>query len=198
MKKSTLNILADAVLLVLMAAMTGTGLLIRTVLIPGEERWEVYGRNVNLTLAGLDRYEWGMIHLQISAAFVVLLILHIALHWKLIKGLCRRIIPGGLLRWTAGAVLILVCFILAGFPIAVKPEVSETGGGGAQVGAQGRGQVEAQVGGQGRGQGRGQGQGQGGGQGQGQGGGQGRGRETWEKPRFQVPAEDQDKQVETP
>jgi hypothetical protein len=59
MKKSKLNLIIDALLLVCMAAITGIGLLMKNVLVPGYKRWDIYGRNVELYFWGLDRHQWG-------------------------------------------------------------------------------------------------------------------------------------------
>jgi len=52
MEKSKLNLVIDALLLLCLAAIAGIGLLIKYVLVPGYQRWEIYGRNVSLFLLG--------------------------------------------------------------------------------------------------------------------------------------------------
>ncbi len=48
MKKSKLNLIIDALLLLCIAAIGGIGFLMKYVLVPGSQRWEIYNRNVDL------------------------------------------------------------------------------------------------------------------------------------------------------
>ena len=66
-----------------MSVIIGTGFLIKYTLISGQERWDVYGRKVELYLLGLDRHQWGMIHLILGFVLMGLLIAHIVFHWKI-------------------------------------------------------------------------------------------------------------------
>jgi hypothetical protein len=57
MKKSKLNLIIDTLLLLCIAAIGGIGFLMKYVLIPGYQRWEIYERNVDLFLWGMGRHE---------------------------------------------------------------------------------------------------------------------------------------------
>jgi hypothetical protein len=57
MTKSKWNFLIDVNMLLFMGIITGIGFLIKYTLIPGSERWDVYGRNVDLSFMGLDRHQ---------------------------------------------------------------------------------------------------------------------------------------------
>ena len=127
MKKSKLNLVVDALLLLCLATIAGIGLLIKYVLVPGYQRWEIYGRNVSLFLWGLDRHQWGTIHFIIGLVFLALLVLHVVLHWSMIVGIYHRLIPNRFARWVAALILICVTIILFAFPYFVKPEVLEQG-----------------------------------------------------------------------
>ena len=129
MKKSKLNLVIDALLLLCVAAILGIGLLIKYILVPGYQRWEIYGRNVSLFLWGLDRHRWGTIHLIIGLVFLALLVLHVALHWDMIVGIYRKLIPNRFARWITALVLICLTILLFGFSYFVKPEVLEYGAG---------------------------------------------------------------------
>ena len=129
MKKSKLNLIIDALLTLCIAAIVGIGLLIKYVLVPGYQRWEIYERNVSLFLWGLDRHQWGTINFILGLVFSALLILHIVLHWPMIIGIYRRLIPNRLARWTIAFVLIFVTLLLIAFPYLIKPEVIEHGQG---------------------------------------------------------------------
>ena len=98
MKRAKLNLIIDALLLLCLAAIAGIGLLIKYVLVPGHQRWEIYGRNVSLFLWGLDRHQWGTIHFIIGLVFLSLLVLHVVLHWSMVVGVYRRLIPNRFAR----------------------------------------------------------------------------------------------------
>lgn len=129
MTRSKLNLVIDALLLLCIAAIAGIGLLIKYVLVPGYQRWEIYGRNVSLFLWGLDRHQWGTIHFIIGLVFLALLVLHIILHWPMIVGIYLRLIPNRFVRWITALILICLAILLFVFSYLVKPEVSEQGQG---------------------------------------------------------------------
>ena len=127
MKKSKLNLIIDAFLLLCIAAIVGIGLLIKYVLVPGFQRWDIYGRNVSLFLCGLDRHQWGTIHFTIGLIFLALLVLHIILHWQMIVGIYRELIPNRFARRVTALIVLMVTIILFAFPYFVKPEIIEQG-----------------------------------------------------------------------
>ena len=129
MKKSKVNLVIDGLLLVCMSAIVGIGLLMRNVLIPGYKRWDLYDRNVELYFWGLDRHQWGTIHFITGLVFLALLILHIALHWPIIVGIYRKLIPNLAARWIAVLILLSLAMVLAFFSFTVKPDVQEQGRG---------------------------------------------------------------------
>ena len=129
MKKSKLNLIIDALLLLSAAAIVGIGLLIKYVLVPGYLRWEIYGRNVNLSLWGLDRHQWGTIHFIVGLIFLVLLVLHIVLHWTVIVSIYRELIPNRLVRWIIALILVCITIALIVFPYFIKPEIAKQGHG---------------------------------------------------------------------
>jgi len=132
MKKSKINLIIDALLLLCMAAIAGIGLLMRNVLVPGYKRWEIYNSNVELYFRGLDRHQWGTIHFVIALVFLALLILHIVLHWSMIVGIYRKLIPNLAARWIAVLILLVLTTVLVSFSFAVKPDVHEQGRGRAR------------------------------------------------------------------
>jgi len=52
--------------------LTSTGLLLHGKLPPGSGRASIWG---------LTRHEWGDIHLVLACTFIVLIVLHLGLHW---------------------------------------------------------------------------------------------------------------------
>jgi len=129
MTKSKINLIIDALMLLCVAAITGIGLLIKYVLVPGQARWAIYGRNVELFFWGLDRHQWGTVHLTIGLVLITLLILHIILHWTMILAIYRCLILNRLIRRIIVVVLICLTALFLVFSCFVKPEVREGGRG---------------------------------------------------------------------
>jgi len=132
MKNSKLNLIIDGLLLLCIAGIVGIGLLIKYVLVPGYMRWEIYGRNVEMFFWGLNRHQWGTIHLVIGIVFLALLVLHIVLHWSMIIGIYRKLMPNRFARWITALILIFMTILLFAFSYFVKPEVYEQGRGKGQ------------------------------------------------------------------
>lgn len=120
------NFILDLLLLVLLAAMAGVGFLMKWVLVPGFKITEIYHTNQGeLYYLGLDRHEWGTIHLIISLVFLAVLILHILFHWTQILCLFRRYIPGKGSRIIVTSLLLLGSFVLFVFPLFINPVLGE-------------------------------------------------------------------------
>jgi len=130
MTKPKLNLIIDALLLLCLGAIVGIGLLIKYVLVPGFQRREIYGGNVELLFWGMGRHEWGAVHLVLGYVFAGLLVLHVVLHWRVVVGIYCRLIPNRLLRYVTAAVLVAATVVLVGFSVLVKPDV-QAGGHGA-------------------------------------------------------------------
>jgi hypothetical protein len=123
MKKAKLNLIIDVLLLLALAMIAGIGLLMKIVLVPGYMRREIYGRNVELFFWGLDRHQWGAIHFIISIVFIALIILHIVLHWQMIVGIYRNLIPNRSVRWIIALILLAITILLSVFPYFIKPKI---------------------------------------------------------------------------
>lgn len=122
-EKSRINLFIDIILLLFMMLIAGIGLLIRYVLVPGPVRAERYGSHTDLELWGMDRHEWGSVHFTISIIFLGLLVLHIILHWKMIVGIFRKMIPNRPVRVLTTLGIACLAIILLIFPMVVKPEI---------------------------------------------------------------------------
>lgn len=127
--KVKLNFIIDILMYLSMMIVVGIGFLMEYVLIPGSERNEVYGRNVELSFWNLDRHQWGNFHLIFGFILIFLLLLHIIFHWKLIVAIYRKMVSGKSIRIVLGIVLLFLTLILAVAPIFVKPEIQEGGRG---------------------------------------------------------------------
>jgi len=142
MNRARLNFLIDVVMTVLMAAIAGLGLLMNWVLIPGSEREAIYGGRPDLYWLGLDRHQWGDVHLGLGIALLVLLVLHVALHWSQVVGIWRRMVASGPARVVLALVLLALVIALMAFPALVSPEVVDGGRGEGRGGGRGRTDVE--------------------------------------------------------
>ena len=128
MIRAKVNLLIDVLLALLLAAMAGVGFLTRWVLLPGYLRNVTYGRGVELYWLGLDRHQWGTVHLYLG---VTTLVLHVVLHWGQVVTIYRRLIGSGGVRVGVAVVLLALLVALMAFPALVTPDVEEGGGHGA-------------------------------------------------------------------
>ncbi|MBW2525928.1 MAG: DUF4405 domain-containing protein [Deltaproteobacteria bacterium] len=129
--RNKLNLLVDALAALCLATMAGIGLLLAFVLVPGRELHATHGRGVHLTLLGWDRHQWGDLHLALSLLFVGLVVLHVALHWKQVVCMVRRLIPTRRPRIIAVGTFAGLSLFALGFALWASPEL--------QVGGHGRG-----------------------------------------------------------
>lgn len=120
--RNKLNFYIDLAMFIVMGGLIGIGLLIKYVLIAGQERWLIYGENLELTFWGLDRHEWGTIHLILGIILFILLVLHIVFHWKTIKCFFRRYVPSLPGRFVLVLLTVVLFILLIVFPVFVTPE----------------------------------------------------------------------------
>lgn len=88
-------------MLVSMATVSGSGYLLDEVVRHG------------VTFLGMGRRIWHDIHLWSGIVIVVLLILHIVLHWKTINGFFKKQISNRALRYAVYALLLALVLIAA-------------------------------------------------------------------------------------
>ena len=86
MKRNTLNLVIDVVTLLNLLFLVVSGYLMEFTLPPRE------GAGVQRTLWGLDRHDWGDWHFWAAVLFVVLMLLHVALHWKWVCATIGRMV----------------------------------------------------------------------------------------------------------
>ena len=96
MKRATVNFFIDLISLLDLFAMVATGLIIKYILPPGsgglgKELHDGQGRIPTKTLLSLTRHEWGSIHYYLAAIFIILMAIHIILHWAWIKSYCKSL-----------------------------------------------------------------------------------------------------------
>ncbi|QGY47646.1 DUF4405 domain-containing protein [Maribellus comscasis] len=121
--KSKINLVIDGVMLILLALIIGGGLMIKYVLLPGFKRNVLYGSDAELYFWGLDRHQWGSIHLYLGFVFLFLLFLHVILHWKMIVGIFSQMIKGQISRKIISVCIGGVALFFALAPLLLRPEV---------------------------------------------------------------------------
>jgi len=125
MKKTKVNFIIDALMFLCMSAIAGIGFLIKYTLLPGQKRWIVYGDNVELYLWGMDRHEWGEIHLIIGFTFLGLLALHIILHWKVVVNIYKRKFQWKKIKGIIAVLFISICSLFIIVPFLMEPTVAK-------------------------------------------------------------------------
>lgn len=123
MKRPILNFAINTTMTVCMSAIIGMGFLIKYTLISGQERWVKYGSNIELYFGGLDRHEWGTLHLLLGLVLIALLVVHTILHWKIITTVYKKLIKQPLLKKVITRLFVIVCIALIIAPFFIKPKV---------------------------------------------------------------------------
>lgn len=125
MKKTKVNFVINAIMFLCMSAIVGIGFLIKYNLVSGQARWVIYGRPVELYWFGLDRHQWGYIHLLLGFVLSVLLVVHLVLHWTLIKSVYKKIIALKAIRKTFVMAFASISILLIFSPFVIQAEVFE-------------------------------------------------------------------------
>ena len=121
--KSKINLVIDGVMLILLALIIGGGFMIKYVLLPGFKRNALYGIETELYFWGLDRHQWGNFHLYLGFVFLILLFLHIILHWKMIIGIFRQMVKRQVSRKIISVCIGGAALLFALAPFFLRPEV---------------------------------------------------------------------------
>ena len=137
MSKNRLNLVVDTLAYVVMLGLAATGLLLAYVLPPGTGGRHGGGRGA-LTFLGRSRHEWGDIHWYLAIALLVLVVLHIVLHWKWVTNTIGSLLrPASAKKAGAGVggavALLALGVVTAGVlaaPWLIKVQTSTATGGG--------------------------------------------------------------------
>lgn len=86
MKRNTLNFWIDILTFLVFLVKIWTGLLIHYVLPAGQ------GRGKSLLLWGLNRHDYGVIHFYLALAMIVLVLVHLWLHWSWVCSTLGRLV----------------------------------------------------------------------------------------------------------
>lgn len=115
-----------------MSALAGIGFLLKYQLISGKERWIVYGDNYELFFLGLDRHQWGMIHLILGFILIGLLVLHIVFNWNMVTCVYCKLIKKNLTNKLLTLLFISVGALFMIVPFIITPQVGDVEHGGGQ------------------------------------------------------------------
>lgn len=85
MSKTALHVIIDGAAFLLLLALASTGVILQYVL-PRRSGGE--------TLLGLNRHDWGDLHFAIAFTFLLLIAVHLAVHWKWICSVVPRVCRG--------------------------------------------------------------------------------------------------------
>ena len=104
MRRTTLNFVVDLIGLTNLLLLMATGAIMRWVLPPGSSgggaghgygfrggRGPGLGGDPARRLLGLGRHDWGDIHFILASVFVLLIVVHLILHWAWIKTCAKSI-----------------------------------------------------------------------------------------------------------
>ena len=104
----TINFVLDLVSFLTLLWLTITGLIMKYVLPPGtgglgRSLYGGTGRGVQAhELWSMTRHEWGSIHFYLAVVFVVLMVIHIILHWSWIKHYVKSLLDRRSITKTKG------------------------------------------------------------------------------------------------
>ena len=114
--KSKLNFLIEGISLLALTLLIATGLTMEFRLPPGSggEGAALHGGvgRQALTLAGISRHEWGAIHFYLANGMLVLLALHVWLHWRWIWAMAQGAHPAS--RKTRGRIFLMASLVFLG------------------------------------------------------------------------------------
>lgn len=117
MRKAHLNFLIEILTMLALIGLLATGALLEWRLPPGREGGH------GLTWLGYTRHGWGDVHFWLGVAFIVLLVAHIWMHWRWIRGMVRgRDARRARLRMAGLAAAIVVLLALLAVPWLVPVE----------------------------------------------------------------------------
>jgi len=123
--RGKINLTIDLLMFLTFTLIGGIGFLMKYTLPLGRELILKFGENSKLFFLGLDRHQWGTIHLTAAYVLIALLVLHIIFHWKAIGVLISQAVPSLLLRRALVAGFVVLGSGLLLFSFVVNPEKSQ-------------------------------------------------------------------------
>ncbi|TQD25371.1 DUF4405 domain-containing protein [Methanolobus vulcani] len=108
MKKSDIKFLNEALMFLFLSILAGIGLLMRFSF--GEHGTESHSAGEELVL-GFGDSVWGTIHLYVGLTLVILIVIHIYLHFSAIQSMYSKFITNPQKRKIVGVTYILICLV---------------------------------------------------------------------------------------
>jgi len=105
----------------------GLGFLMKYTLPPGRERFLESGDMARSQFLGLDRHQWGTIHLYAALFLLIILAIHIFLHWNMIVGIYRNMIKSKGTRTVLAVVFVSICAVFFIFPFLIRSSNGRNG-----------------------------------------------------------------------
>jgi hypothetical protein len=96
MKRSSLNFIVDLVAFLNLLCLASTGYIMKYILPPGtggrgrQMHGGIGGEHIK-ELWSMTRHEWGAIHFYLALLFVILMVVHIILHWTWLKNYLKSL-----------------------------------------------------------------------------------------------------------
>jgi hypothetical protein len=123
MKRTDLNLFIDALALAAVVLLVSTGLLIEFRLPPGSGGGGLRGHGFGAanrpveTIWGWTRHEWGEVHFSIACVMILIVVVHLILHWKWIVGVLKNKTD----HFSHGKTALFIALLVIGFCVAALP-----------------------------------------------------------------------------
>ena len=94
MKRRPLNFVVDVISFIIVCCLITTGIIMKYILPPGSGgrgralHGGGQGQHIK-SLLSMTRHQWGDIHFYLAAAFTLLMLTHLILHYNWIKNYCK-------------------------------------------------------------------------------------------------------------
>lgn len=121
MSKAKTNLIIDGFMFLVMMALVGTGYVRKYVLLSGSASRQFYGTKVHMYLWGIDRDGWATIHLYLGYLMLLLLLVHIILHWKQVTAIFKKLVPHPKWRTVIIVLFVILSLFLVLFPFITTP-----------------------------------------------------------------------------
>lgn len=117
-RKSNLIVLVDITAFINFIFVVSTGVLMRYVLPPRSGQ--------STEILGMSRHEWGNIHFYVTFTFLLILSIHLILHWRFFLRIFRDGIKNNnTYRFVLGLIALIAVFALAVAPFVAPIEYSD-------------------------------------------------------------------------
>lgn len=124
--KNNLNFIIDILMFLALALIAGIGFLLKYSGMIIRDL-SAQGISASITFLGLKGRQWGQIHFWVSILFLLLMLIHIILHWDWIKCVYGNMIKNRFASFIMALILIIVSITLFIFPFIIRPEITVKG-----------------------------------------------------------------------